>query len=320
MRVLFQFLCLIALVLGTSQPQLANEQGNLEASLKSQLEGKIVFLRGFPRGEHLRYDSKGGLLGKEEKGVWTLDGRMEINRIRIGKHECTLEGNRLATSFDYKKRTSVYSRIYSTEIEIQLADSNPDDALKEALGRVLLRPGEKLEEQAASYWRHFLENPFAEDSPTGRDPSGASIRQLDQPKPGWKNSAPMGVRVQRPAAGEAHEPDYYLEDGTPVFRATGQDTPMFYARSAKISAPKVTYSPDPEYPEAMRKHRVRGTSVFWAIIGTDGKVKELQVIRPLGMGFDEAGAEAILKWKFDPAKLEGKPVPVRINIEINFRI
>jgi TonB family protein len=38
------------------------------------------------------------------------------------------------------------------------------------------------------------------------------------------------------------------------------------------------------------------------------------------MGLDEKALEAARKWKFKPAMLNGKPVPVRVNIEIRFML
>jgi protein TonB len=44
------------------------------------------------------------------------------------------------------------------------------------------------------------------------------------------------------------------------------------------------------------------------------------VVRHLGMGLDEKAVEAVKQYKFKPATLQGKPVPVEVNIEVNFRI
>jgi TonB family protein len=45
------------------------------------------------------------------------------------------------------------------------------------------------------------------------------------------------------------------------------------------------------------------------------------VVRPLGMGLDEEALKAVRKYKFKPALMDGKtPVPVEINMEVNFRI
>jgi TonB family protein len=55
-------------------------------------------------------------------------------------------------------------------------------------------------------------------------------------------------------------------------------------------------------------------------IGVDGKVRSLELGRGLGLGLDEQAAAALLKWKFTPGAVNGQPVPVRANVEINFRL
>ena len=42
--------------------------------------------------------------------------------------------------------------------------------------------------------------------------------------------------------------------------------------------------------------------------------------RALGMGLDEKAIEAVRNWKFEPAKKDGKPVAVQINVEVNFHL
>jgi TonB family protein len=44
------------------------------------------------------------------------------------------------------------------------------------------------------------------------------------------------------------------------------------------------------------------------------------VQRALGMGLDEKAVEAVRQWRFEPAKKDGHPVPVMINVEVNFRL
>jgi TonB family protein len=44
------------------------------------------------------------------------------------------------------------------------------------------------------------------------------------------------------------------------------------------------------------------------------------VQRSLGMGLDEKAIEAVRQWRFEPAKKDGQPVPVMINVEVNFRL
>ncbi len=87
-----------------------------------------------------------------------------------------------------------------------------------------------------------------------------------------------------------------------------------------VSAPKAIYSPDPEYSEEARKVKHMGTVVLWLVVGPDGKPRDIKVLRTLGLGLDEKAIEAVKNWRFDPAKKDGKPVAVQINIEVNFHL
>jgi protein TonB len=87
-----------------------------------------------------------------------------------------------------------------------------------------------------------------------------------------------------------------------------------------VSAPKVIDAPDPDYSEEARKAKYQGTCILWLIVGPDGRPRDLKVARTLGMGLDQKAIEAVRKWRFEPAKMNGQPVAVQINVEVNFRL
>jgi len=87
-----------------------------------------------------------------------------------------------------------------------------------------------------------------------------------------------------------------------------------------VSAPRVTYQPDPEYSEEARKAKYQGTCVLWLVVGPDGRPRDIRVARSLGLGLDEKAIEAVKTWKFEPAMKDGKPVAVQINVEVSFRL
>lgn len=93
-----------------------------------------------------------------------------------------------------------------------------------------------------------------------------------------------------------------------------------YRVGGGVSAPRVIYAPDPEFSEEARKAKYQGTVILWVVVGTDGRIHDVRVQRSLGMGLDEKAIEAVRTWKFDPARKDGIPVAVQVNIEINFRL
>jgi TonB family protein len=93
----------------------------------------------------------------------------------------------------------------------------------------------------------------------------------------------------------------------------------------KVTPPRVVYSPDPEYPRVARNADLQGTVTLWVIVGEDGRAHNIKVARALGtcsehIELDQAAVNVLHDWKFEPAKLDGKPVPVGVNIEVNFHI
>jgi len=88
-----------------------------------------------------------------------------------------------------------------------------------------------------------------------------------------------------------------------------------------IGVPKCMECPDPSYSEEARAAKVSGTVLLHFIVTEEGQVTNIQVKRSLGHGLDEKAAEAAENWRFEPAiGPEGKPVPVWIDVEVNFRI
>jgi periplasmic protein TonB len=87
-----------------------------------------------------------------------------------------------------------------------------------------------------------------------------------------------------------------------------------------VSMPRAIYSPEPEFSEEARKSKYQGEVTLMAVIGADGLPRNLTVVRALGMGLDERALEAVRTWRFDPARKDGRPVAVRMNIIVNFHL
>jgi TonB family protein len=87
-----------------------------------------------------------------------------------------------------------------------------------------------------------------------------------------------------------------------------------------VSVPRVIDSPDPEYSDEARRAKYQGTVVLWVVVGPDGRVHDIRVQRTLGMGLDERAVEAVKRWKFEPARKDGQPVAVQVNIEVRFTL
>jgi TonB family protein len=75
----------------------------------------------------------------------------------------------------------------------------------------------------------------------------------------------------------------------------------------------------PVYPPLAVAARVQGTVTLECVIGEDGRVSDIAVIRghPL---LDDAAIEAVRRWRYVPSLLNGVPVSVVLTVVVDFRL
>jgi TonB family protein len=93
-----------------------------------------------------------------------------------------------------------------------------------------------------------------------------------------------------------------------------------YSVGGGVTQPAVLYKVDPEYSEEARKAKYSGTVVLYIEVDTNGMARNVRVVKGIGLGLDEKAIEAVTKWKFRPGMKDGRPVIVRAQIEVNFRL
>ena len=78
----------------------------------------------------------------------------------------------------------------------------------------------------------------------------------------------------------------------------------------------------PIYPELARRARLSSRVIVQAVILEDGTVGETEVLHcdHPGVGFEEAAIEAITRWRYEPARLYGKPVDVYFTVNVEFTL
>lgn len=93
-----------------------------------------------------------------------------------------------------------------------------------------------------------------------------------------------------------------------------------YRIGGDVSAPQLIYQVDPEFSEEARKAKFQGEVLVHLIVDAQGRPTNVKVIRPVGMGLDEKARDAVMQYKFRPARKGGQPVPVELNVAVNFQI
>jgi len=97
-----------------------------------------------------------------------------------------------------------------------------------------------------------------------------------------------------------------------------QEEPLA-AGSEGIPVPKKTKHVQPTYPQEALAQGVRGIVILDIVVDAQGKIESTGVVRSVP-GLDEAAIAAARQWEYEPTKVSGKPVRVRITVPITFAL
>ncbi|HEY6307465.1 MAG TPA: energy transducer TonB [Candidatus Angelobacter sp.] len=156
-----------------------------------------------------------------------------------------------------------------------------------------------------------------------------NVKLPDVPMPNLGN--PMSARVGGPAtngtgsgggigSGNANGVGSGTGPGHGPGQGGGYGGGIYQLGDIGVTPPKAKYTPEPDFSEEARKAKYQGTVTLAAIIGPDGRPRNLRVVRSLGMGLDEKALEKVRTWLFEPGKRNGQPVSVAMTLEVDFRL
>jgi protein TonB len=86
-----------------------------------------------------------------------------------------------------------------------------------------------------------------------------------------------------------------------------------------VQQAKLVNQPKPAYPPLARQARIQGTVRFTAIIGVDGRIQNLTLVSGHPLLVPSAQA-AVKQWVYQPTLLNGEPVEVVTQIDVNFTL
>lgn len=75
----------------------------------------------------------------------------------------------------------------------------------------------------------------------------------------------------------------------------------------------------PAYPDEMRRAGISGVVSLYFVIDESGNVENPKVMKSTNAQFEQPALDAIRKWKFKPARRDGKTVKMQIEMPIQFR-
>jgi TonB family protein len=274
-----------------------------EDQLKQLLVGKSLYLREGYLDDSLSFNQRGVLISHSSKGSYTLSG-IQINKVRMAKRKVVLEGTRYGLHFlgemPYEDPAKAVDRVRITPRK---------KVVRITIERQAVVKTKKVKGKGAPQTAAFLKGETATTSPAH---SAAALREaLDR-----IFAQGLDARMM------ADMPDcwkLYYEAAAAKSDYRPADPAVLRQASVDVKARLLTKF-EPPSNQFAQDNGVAGMSLYHVVVGADGKPGEIAVGRPIGFGLDENAVEAIRKASFEPAKKDGKPVPVFLNLVVQFRL
>lgn len=107
----------------------------------------------------------------------------------------------------------------------------------------------------------------------------------------------------------------------PAAAAAQSGTPQRIRIGGGVQYSKIRNMVRPEYPAHLKEAGVEGTVMLEAVIGRDGKIINLKTVNSLvHADLVKAATDAVSQWEYEPTHLNGEPVEVITQINVNFTL
>ena len=102
----------------------------------------------------------------------------------------------------------------------------------------------------------------------------------------------------------------------------GVQDETIYTVGNGVSLPQVVKQVKADYTNEARQNRIEGKVGLSAVVRSDGAVSDVKVEESLDTidGLDANAVKAMKLWEFKPGMKDGKPVAVRIRVEIAYSL
>ena len=322
----------------TATPQDTQTGAITEDEVRQLLVGKTLYLRNGYLDSSLSFDEHGKLISHSAQGSYTLS-LVEIDKVHLSKHKVELTGIRYGLHF-----LGARADEDPTKAMDKVRITPKKKVLKITIDRELVvtpkkKKGKKGEEaEAAKAAPETAVTPTAgpsdaEQAKAEMNAAPEAERPADAGSVTTTTSPAHAARLLRDAIDRmfAQGLDERMIAAMPSFwkayyqavanQADYKPTdPAIYRQSGVDQKAKLLSTIEPPSNEYAQASGVAGMALYHAVIGADGKPQEIVVSRPIGFGLDESAADTIRKASFQPAMKDGKPVPVVLDLVVQFRI
>jgi TonB family protein len=137
-----------------------------------------------------------------------------------------------------------------------------------------------------------------------------------------KLSAPI---VNKPADPVATEEALNLEPSQPTtglasgFMGSASRQPVAPSSGSDVKPATLISSVAPVYPQMAKTQRITGAVTIDALIDATGHVASMATVSGPAL-LQESAKDALSHWKYEPAQLHGKPVPMHMKVTIQFKL
>lgn len=214
-----------------------------------------------------------------EPPQWREFGILTVNGVKLKGHKLTLRCTRRGVVRDAAGRTAFYGQPTKVNIKVDLQDATPKQVLPSIREALFFA---SVEEAGAA-----IPKPLQEWVPF----------RIDAPRPANK------AAMTKPCDCAHRDETDCSTRGT----------------KAEVQPPKLVRGADPRYSEDARKAKLNGAVIVQLIADKSGNPQNVWVLRPVGLGLDEAAAKSVLSYSFRPATCRGNPVSVYLNVEVKFQ-
>jgi TonB family protein len=281
LRCLLALLCLCCL-----RPALYAQ--STESDIKTRLMDKPLYLRGCWSEKTLRYDSIGQFTGKPVSVSFTLCG-FDLKSVLFKPSKLLLEGRRVGLEMSDHKLQRIPlnggdpNNFKDEPVHIEIAAS-PTGDYGPALDAVFINGLADMVPLVPLYWKPYASTHFI----------------------------PNGSAIDQPTKIAASDPSPSAQPSSPDAKP--------YRVGGGVTMPTLLRVVEPKFNEEARRLKLTGNTLVHLWVTPQGTTTNISIVRPLGLGLDEQAVAAVQNYSFSPAKLNGNPVLVELNIEVNFQI
>ena len=274
------------------------DTSSLAARLEQQFKGKALVLNHWSTAKKQTYSPEGALTGGREDGFFVSEAIAFIDEVQVRSDFIEFRALRavvLWRSPTSKEHPIITKTPDAFQMRVRLHNGATDEDALASVQHVFATPQELLPRLPIYYQLHYKQL-------LSGDWSKSEEQYCSGPEyiNGIKQNATCDLQNE--------------------IMARQLGIPRLYNAAGGVTPPRPRQNPEPDYDEDAKERRIEGVVTLQTVIGADGRLTNIEVVGGLTHGLEKNAVKAVQRWKFQPATLNGSPVPVLAAIEVNFHL